>query len=487
MKKTLYAKAFCFVFAVCVAGAMPSSAQTFSRLTKFSGTNGQEPTYGSLMQGLDGNFYGTTYLGGANNGGEVFKITPNGKVTTIYSFCPGVGCADGSLPNDGLLQGFDGSLYGTTSEGGPSDYGTVFKLSPSGALTTLHDFCSEMNCADGVVPYFGLIQGIKGNLYGATTTAVAGINGTVFDITPTGQLTTLYTFCALSNCLDGGGASGALILDTNGSFYGVTGNGGPKKVGTIFRITVDGDLTTLHTFDDTDGAYPNTLMAATDGNLYGTASYGGINNKGVIFKLTRSGQFSVLYNFCSLMFCADGATPYAPLVEGTDGNFYGTTTFGGVNRLNGQLFGGYGTVFQISPAGQLTTLHMFCGGGGDCADGAFPLDGLTQGTDGSFYATTAGLSGCPGNCGTVFKLSMGLPPFVSASPAFGRVGQEVHILGNNLVGATSVTFSGVPAKFKVGANSFITATVPNGANSGKVDVTTPNGSLSSNTVFEVIQ
>lgn len=487
MKKSLSAKTLCFVFALWVAAAIPSYAQTFARLTKFNGVNGDGPAYGSLIQGLDGNFYGTTYLGGANNGGEVFKITPIGKVTTVYSFCPGVGCPDGSLPNDGLLQTFDGSLYGTTSEGGgASDYGTVFRLAPGGALTTLHDFCSEANCADGVVPYFGLIQGTDGNLYGATTTAVAGISGTVFEISATGQLSTLYTFCALSNCLDGAGASGALILGTDGNFYGVTGNGGSQKAGTIFRITPVGNLTTLHSFRKTDGASPNALMQATDGNLYGTASYGGINNKGVIFKLSQSGQFSVLYNFCSLMFCADGATPNAPLFEGTDGNFYGTTTFGGVNQVNGQLFGGYGTVFQITPSGQFTILHTFCPGGGDCADGAYPLDGLTQGTDGNFYATTAGLAQCPGNCGTIFKLSMALPPFVAPTPAFGRVGHPVHILGNNLAGTTSVTFNGVPAIFKVGANSFITATVPSGATSGKIEVTTSSGILSSNRVFEVI-
>jgi uncharacterized repeat protein (TIGR03803 family) len=467
--------------------AIPSHAQTFTRLVKFNGANGDGPAYGSLNQGLDGNFYGTTYLGGANNGGEVFRITPSGKVTTIYSFCPGTGCPDGSLPNDGLLQAFDGTLYGTTSEGGgPSGYGTVFKLTSNGALTTLHDFCSETNCADGVVPYFGLIQGIDGNLYGATTTAVAGISGTVFEISQTGQLSTLYTFCALSNCLDGAGASGALIMGTDGNFYGVTGSGGTQRAGTIFRITPDGSLTTLHNFRKTDGEFPNTLTEAADGSLYGTASYGGINNKGVIFKLTQSGQFSVLYNFCNVMFCADGATPHAPLVEGTDGNLYGTTTFGGVNQVNGQFFGGYGTVFQITPGGQLTTLHTFCAGGGDCADGAYPIDGLTQGTDGSFYATSSGLSQCPGNCGTVFKLSMGLPPFVAASPAFGLVGHTVHILGNNLAGATSVTFNGVPAKFKVGANSFLTATVPGGAASGKVEVMTPGGTLSSNKAFEVI-
>jgi uncharacterized repeat protein (TIGR03803 family) len=485
MRKFSFLTSLCVSVAFCVVGVVQSPAQSFTRLFKFDGANGEAPYRESLIQGLDGNFYGTTYLGGANNGGEVFRITPNGNLTMIYSFCPGAGCLDGSLPSDTLLQTFDGNLYGTTSEGGASNYGTVFKLTPSGVLTTLHEFCSEANCADGVVPVFGLTQGINGNFYGATTTEVAGISGTIFEITSSGQLTTLYTFCALSNCLDGAGSGGALILGTDGNFYGVTGSGGAQKVGTIFRITAGGKLTTLHSFHKTDGELPNTLLQAADGSLYGTTEYGGINQEGVIFKLTPSGQFSVLHNFCSVMNCVDGATSQAPLVEGTDGNLYGVTTFGGVAKLNGQIFSGYGTVFQITPAGQFTVLHTFCTLGGNCADGAYPADGLTQGTDGNFYGTTYGLD-CSGNCGTVFKLSMGLARFVEASPAFGRVGHGVHILGNNLSGATSVTFNGKPARFRVGADSFITAVVPSGASSGKIEVTTPNGTLSSNTVFQVI-
>ncbi|HKF01313.1 MAG TPA: choice-of-anchor tandem repeat GloVer-containing protein [Candidatus Sulfotelmatobacter sp.] len=486
MKKSLCAKTLYFVCAICVAAAIPSDAQTFTSLVKLNGANGEGPSYGSMIQGLDGNFYGTTTFGGANNGGEVFKITPSGQVTTIYSFCQGAGCPDGSVPSDSLLQGFDGNLYGTTSEGGMSNDGTIFKLTRSGVLTTLHQFCSEANCADGAVPVFGLIQGINGNFYGTTTPEVAGISGTVFEITRTGQLTTLYTFCALSNCLDGAGPGGALMLATDGNYYGATGTGGSQKAGTIFRVTAGGKLTTIHSFNKSDGALPNSLIQAADGSFYGTTEYGGLNNKGVIFKLSRSGQFSVLHNFCSVMNCVDGASSHAPLVEGTDGNLYGTTTFGGVDKINGQLFGGYGTVFRISPTGQFTVLHTFCTLGGTCADGAYPLDGLTQGTDGNFYGTTYGLSLCPGNCGTVFKLSMGLAPFIEASPTFGRVGHAVHILGNNLLGATSVTFNGVPATFKVGANSFITATVPSGASSGKIEVTTPGGTLLSNRVFEVI-
>jgi len=483
MRENLCAKVFLFVFACCVAGVHPLYGQTFKRIVKFHGANGKEPTYGSLIQGLDGSLYGTTSFGGLYNGGEVFRITPSGELVVMYSFCPGVGCADGAVPNDGMFQAFDGTLYGTTSEGGTSNDGAVFKLTTAGALTTLHDFCSETNCADGGIPLFGLIQGINGNLYGATTTEIAGINGTVFEINPAGQLTTLYTFCALPNCLDGGGSAGALILSTDGNFYGVTGNGGAQQAGTIFRMTADGKLNTVHSFDKTDGATPNTLVQAADGSLYGTTEYGGANNNGVIFKLAPSGQFSVVYNFCSRADCADGATSHAPLVEGTDGNLYGTTTFGGVAQVNGQIFEGDGTIFQITPAGQFTSLYTFCSLGGKCTDGAYPLDGLTQGTDGNFYGTTYGFEA---SGGSVFRLSMGLRPFVAASPTFGRVGQPVHILGNNLTGATGVTFNGVPAKFKVGAKTFVTAEIPSGATTGKIEVTTSSGTLSSNGAFVVI-
>jgi uncharacterized repeat protein (TIGR03803 family) len=311
------------------------------------------------------------------------------------------------------------------------------------------------------------------------------IYGTVFEMSQMGQLTTLYTFCAQINCIDGSSGARGLTLATNGKFYGVTGDGGAQNAGTIFKVTPDGQFLTLHSFNRSDGATPNGLIQATNGNLYGTTLGGGANNSGVIFELTPEGQFQVLYNFCSQVNCTDGANPYAPLMQGSDGNFYGTTTFGGASQIKqGSL--GFGTVYQITPAGQFTTLHTFCIAGGNCADGAFPEAGLTQGTDGSFYGLTYGRLACPGNCGTVFKVSMGLAPFVEASQDFGRVGHSVNILGNNLSATTSVRFNGVPATFKVLSNTFIRATVPRSACSGLIEVKTPAGTLSSKTIFHVL-
>lgn len=478
MKTLPFLKFFSVVATFCVAGVLASSAQTFTRLTKFNGDNGAWPTFESLIQGPDGNFYGTTSFGGVHNAGTVFKITPSGKVTTIYSFCSQTGCTDGNVPNDSLMQTVDGNFFGTTYEGGVSNNGTIFELTPEGVLTTLHSFCTS-SCSDGVFPYAGLTLAPDGEFYGVTsrTGGQMSIYGTVFEMSQMGQLTTLYTFCAQPNCIDGSSGARGLTLAANGDFYGVTGDGGAHDAGTIFKITPKGEFRTLHSFNRSGGATPNGLIQATNGNLYGTALGGGSNNSGVIFELTPEGQFQVLYNFCSQVNCSDGANPYAPLMEGSDGNFYGTTTFGGASR---------GTVYQITPAGQFTTLHTFCAGGGECADGAFPEAGLTQGTDGSFYGLTYGLLACPGNCGTVFKLSMGLGPFVEASQDFGRVGHSVNILGNNLTGATSVTFNGVPATFKVLSDTFIRATVPSRACSGTIRVKTPAGTLSSQTDFHVL-
>ncbi len=485
MKTFPFLKFLSVISTFSVVCAIASSAQTFTRLTKFNGDDGARPTFGSLIQGPDGNFYGTTSLGGANNAGSVFKITPSGKVTTLYSFCSQAGCTDGDVPNDSLMQTVDGNFYGTTFEGGASNNGTVFELTPIGVLTTLHSFCTS-SCSDGLFPYAGLTLAPDGEFYGATsrTGGQMSIYGTVFEMSQMGQLTTLYTFCAQPNCIDGSSGARGLTLAANGNFYGVTGDGGADSAGTIFKITPEGEFRTLHSFNRSDGATPNGVIQATNGNLYGATLGGGTNNSGVIFELTPEGQFQVLYNFCSQVNCSDGANPNAPLMEGSDGNFYGTTTFGGVS-LNQSVLG-LGTVYQITPAGQFTTLHRFCAGGGDCADGAYPEAGLTQGTDGNFYGLTYGRLACPGNCGTVFKLSMGLAPFVEASQDFGRVGHSVNILGNNLTGTTSVTFDGVPATFKVLSNTFVRATVPSDACNGRIEVTTPAGTLSSNTDFYVL-
>ncbi len=401
--------------------ALPVAAQSIAVLHSFAT---QEQLPHGLIQASDGNFYGTTSYGGANGLGSVFKVTPTGTLTTLYSF-RGV---DGSFPQaHDLVQGVDGNLYGTTSRGGPGDDGTVFKITPEGILATLHSF----NGVDGSFPNANLVQGTDGNFYG--TTAFGGdrsisVNGygTVFSIAPTGALTTLHSFSWGDGAIPGTG----LVQGTDGRFYGTTSLGGANGHGTFFRMEPDGMLTTLRSFavdaelpndglvKGADGSFYGTttdrvfkitptgtlttivfglgppggnqseggIALGSDGDLYGTTSAGGDNVAGTVFKVTPDGLLTVLHSFAY----DDGAFPRAGLVQGTDGSFYGTTTQGGT--------GGSGTVFKITPSGALTTLLSFAG-----SEGSDPYAGLLQGTDGNFYGTTT--QGGTGGSGTVFKIT----------------------------------------------------------------------------------
>lgn len=303
--------------------------------------------------------------------------------TTLHSFDG----TDGSQVFAGLVQAVNGDFYGATADGGANSYrgcvancGTVFKISAAGKLTTLYSFCSQSTCADGAEPQVTLVQATNGNLYGTTFILGAHSGGTVFKISAAGKLTTLYSFCSQSGCADGNGPA-SLVQATNGDLYGTTLFGGASNAcvggcGVVFKITPSGALTTLHSFDSTDGAGPEApLLQATDGNFYGTTSEGGASASGTVFKITAAGTLTTLYSFCSQTNCTDGANPIAGLIQATDGNFYGTATQGGDN--------GGGTVFEITPSGKLTTLHTF-----DGTDGFNPEATLVLATDGNFYGTT---------------------------------------------------------------------------------------------------
>jgi uncharacterized repeat protein (TIGR03803 family) len=230
----------------------------------------------------------------------------------------------------------------------------------------------------------------------------------------------------------------------------------------------------------TDGSVPaGTLIQATDGYFYGVTYNGGPQADGTIFKISAGGAFKTLYNFCAQTNCTDGANPSGGLVQATDGNFYGTTSAGGAS-------GSYGTVFQLTPDGTLTTLHAF-----DNSDGSDAEGSLLQATNGILYGTTYfGGPVCPGftsGCGTLFSVALGLRPFVKSVTAAGRVGAEVGILGNDLTGATQVTFNGTAAQFTVQSATLVITHVPAGATTGTIQVTLPGGTLSSNAPFHVIQ
>lgn len=472
----------------CAAVAIAAPAQTFTSLFSFDGADGENPN-APLIQGLNGDFYGTTPAGGRDTSdclsgcGTVFEITPAGKLTTLYSFCPQQNCPDGFGPNS-LVQAINGNFYGTTNGGGVDSLGTMFEITPAGKLTTLHSFCSQQNCADGFGPN-SLIQATNGNFYGTTNGGGANSVGTVFEITAAGELTTLYNFCSQSNCTDGEYPFGAIVQATNGNLYGVTSEGGANSEGTIFEITPVGKLTTFYSFCSQpgcrDGGSPQAgLVQAANGNFYGTTSYGGANAYyGTVFEITPAGTFSTLYSFCNQLNCPDGALPEAELVQGTDGNFYGTTYEGGANCIPA----GCGTVFKITQTGKLTTLYSFCSQA-ECTDGSSSRSALVEATSGMFYGTT-GSGGTNIGAGTVFRESMGLKPFIKTLPVSGNVGSPVILLGNDLAGATAVSFNGKAATFTVVSATEIETTVPTGATTGLVTVTTPKSMLTSNKVFRV--
>ena len=495
------------VLVLCLVTAMAASAQTtFTSLFGFNGNNGNWPN-SQLVQGFDGNLYGTTLEGGRFKGscssqgcGTVFRITTSGALTTIYAFCSRTNCTDGILPAGAVLA-TDGNFYGTTEGGGAHNGGTVFKLTPSGTLTTLYSFCVQTRCTDGALPEAGLVQAFDGDFYGTTTAGGADTTGcfnsgcgTVFKITPAGVLTTLHSFCTLANCADGSEPAAALIQAANGKLYGTTSGGGLNGSGTVFQIArTTGVLTTLYNFCSqascSDGFVPLTaLVQAASGKFYGTTYEGGRSRCGTsglcgtLFTITASGTFSTLYQFCEQITsgdCTDGTGPNA-LVQATDGNFYGTTRVGGAGSGCGSEGAGCGTIFKITASGVLSTPYSFCPGGG--CEGSRP-DSLVQDTDGNLYGTTQ--TGGSATKGTVFRLSAGLGPFVKTAPNTGAAGTTVTILGTDLTGATSVSFHGTPAAFTVVSASEITTTVPTGATTGKVTVTTPSGTLLSNIAFVV--
>jgi uncharacterized repeat protein (TIGR03803 family) len=450
----------CGALLFLATSAWVSSAQTFTSLASFNGTDGAYPYYVYLVQGTDGNFYGTASSGGAHSGGTVFKITTPGKLTTLYNFCSQASCNDGGQPAAGIVLATNGSFYGTTVSGGANGQGAVYKITAAGKFSTLHSFSGT----DGASPYVGLIQATNGKLYGTTSGGGTDNFGTIFVITTGGKLTSLHNFSGS----DGEYPDARLVQGTNGLFYGTTYRDW------VFEMTPAGKVTALP--NNTHGGGPTgALIQATNGKFYGTTSAGGANNGGTLFEMTSAGKATTIYSFCSLSNCVDGETPYAGLIQATDGNLYGTTSAGGANLD--------GTIFKITTAGKLTTLYNFCSQQG-CTDGASPYEGLLQATNGTLYGTT--YSGGTDNLGTIYSLSVpGLGPFVQTLPTSGKVGAPVIILGNNLTGTTSVSFNGTTATFAVASDTEIKTTVPAGATTGPVAVATSKGKLKSNVAFRV--
>jgi uncharacterized repeat protein (TIGR03803 family) len=475
---------------VCLTSAVGLSAQKLATIYSFGGADGGY-SLANLIQATDGNLYGTTSWDGTNLGGTVFRISPTGNLTVLYNFCAQAECADGAQPYSGLIQGVDGNFYGTTLGGGENDCsgmvetegcGAVFKITPQGTLTTLYSFCAQTFCADGEWPYAGLIQASDGNLYGTTSAGGLYNMGEIFKISTRGTFSTIYSFCEVKPaCPDGDIPYGGLVQGRDGNLYGTTTgfNENEGTGGTVFKITPAGTLTTLYSFCSlsqcADGAGPSgTLVQAGEGTFYGTTFNGGAYGYGTVFKMTPAGFLTTLYSFCSQSGCVDGSNPYAGLVRATNGAFYGTTARSGAN--------GNGTAFAVTEAGGFLNLYSFCALS-LCSDGREPFGGLIQDTNGRLYGTT--FSGGVSEAGTVFSVNLGLRAFIETQPTSGKVGTPIKIMGTNLNGATALTFNGMAALFKIISGSLITTAVPAGATSGTVQVTTPQGTFSSNVPFQV--
>jgi uncharacterized repeat protein (TIGR03803 family) len=477
--------------------------------------DGENPL-AELIQGADGNYYTTTQSGGSGacpgesaaipGCGTIVKITPAGVFSVFYSFPydSGSSAPNGVNPQAGLLQGPDGNFYGVAAYGGTGgDFcgtnggifgcGTVFKLTPNGVLTVLHSFCGGNGCGslatDGAAPIGRLAIGSDGNLYG--TTQSGGIyngyynSGTIFRVSLSGAYQIMYIFSGGARTGDGENPAAGLTFASDGNFYGTTEFGGTSGFGTVFRMNLAGTVTILQNFAqfDPNGAQPEgALIQASDGNLYGTCYSGGANGWGTVFRISTSGVFTKLYDFTQAAGNV-GYLPKAGVIQASDGNLYGTTWEGGPDDA--------GTIYQMTLSGVATIAANF---DANSSTGYSPVGALVQGSDGKMYVTAPSGGGVNSNGvpdqGTidVFNASLPVPKpgILGFVPSSGKVGTKVTIGLGPFIGATSVKFNGTSATFKVPGSEFITTTVPAGATSGSISVTSPGGTTTSKEKFTVL-
>jgi uncharacterized repeat protein (TIGR03803 family) len=456
---------------VLLAATASCPAQILTTLATFDGTHGGNPQLMTLAQGLDGNLYGTAKFGGTSGNGVIFKIS-GGVLTVMHNFT-GV-APEGKYPVAGLLLGTNGNFYGTTEQGGTGAAGTIFKLTPAAVFVTLHGFSG----VDGYLPDAPLIQ-VGGYYYGTTTSGGTANAGAVYTMSGAGVVKDKYSF---GGTPDGGTPRAPVLYASDGKVYGTTELGGTlfNPGGTVFRMSTAGIEKVLQSFDG-DEPYGG-LVQGPDGSFYGTTLLGGLFSAGTIFKVSADGKtLTKLHDFG--LGTNDGAQPFDGLVLGSDGYLYGTTS-AGLGTANE-----YGTIFRIATDGSnYSILYRFQ----NTTDGSFPKGGLLQATDGNFYGTTdrggtvnnaVCLDG--GTCGVVFQFSMNLGPFVKALSAHGKVGAVIKILGNSLLSTSAVAFNGTPAVFHIVSGTELTATVPVGATTGPITVTTPSGNLQTIVPFHV--
>ena len=433
-------------------------AQTYTDMHDFNNSDGCCANYPSLLaQGEDGDIYGATTSGGTG-AGNIFKITPTGTFNNLFNFDG----THGRGPQGGLSLGFDGNFYGTTYQGGTNAAGTVFKITPSGTQTVLYNF---MNTTDGAFPKVPPVQAPDGNLYGTTGN---GTVATLYKITPSGTFSVVVNIPAQSYS--------PLLVGTDGNLYGMTLLGGTFNRGTAFQFSpTKKKLKILHSFGGTsDGVSPQgPLMMGVDGKLYGTTSGGGTNAGGIVFQMSTAGKTVVLVNFDNLH-AANGASPFAGLVQGSDGFLYGVASVGGANGL--------GTLFKVKTNGTgFAVLHDFATATGDS-----PLSTPLLHTNGKIYGL-AFHGGSHTAYGTIYSMDAGLSPFASQFVIYsGKVGDSVTILGQRFSNATGVKFGAGGGTFVASTDAFMTATVVAGATTGVITVLEPGGNLTTPQKFKII-
>jgi uncharacterized repeat protein (TIGR03803 family) len=385
-------------FAICgvvlsllapIGAARASGFQVLHAFGRDGSNDGLQPSATLLADG-SGNLYGTTAYGGRYNSGVVFELAPDKTESILHTF-RGVGGNDGAQSVAGLIADGSGNLYGTTSNGGRDDAGTVFQIAPDRKEKILHTFTDK---SDGSHPLGGVIEDSAGNVYGTAADAGLKAGGVVFELTTDDKETVLHAFCSVQDCADGARPEAGLIADGGGNLYGTTYADGRFPYGVIFEVPQGGREKVLYSFgtNPMDGTYPVAgLVRDGAGNLYGTTSEGGANNgSGTVFELMADGTEIVLYSFCAKPGCTDGALPESGLLLDASGNLYGTTYSGGTSD--------FGTVFKLAPNGTETVLHSFA----DQTDGVFPVGGLIADSQGNLYGTAS--QGGKYNGGTLFEV-----------------------------------------------------------------------------------
>jgi uncharacterized repeat protein (TIGR03803 family) len=440
--------------------SIPAQAQAVAALYNFGSQSGSEaPQDVALVQGRDGELYGTSEGNGTTSYGSIFKVSTSRVFTELFD----LNATDGCCPGQGVTLASDGNFYGAAVGGGNSQNGVFFSVTPTGGYTAIHYFIGG---SDGATPFAPPVEASDGNLYG--TTVNSDLDSTIYKYTLSGDFNTIYQFSDAT-------IVAPLIQASDGFLYGTTANGGWAHCGTIFKMSTAGALLQSAPFlCNAAGSGPagGPLLQALDGNFYGITELGGFRNGGTIFKMTPDFKISILYTFMGKSpGTKDGSAPTAGLIQATDGNLYGATAAGGVD--------GMGTLYRISTSGQYQLLYSFNGAAGKAPQGT-----LMQHTNGILYGT-AQLGGA-NRLGTVYELNLGLGRFIAFVRQSGAAGQRAEILGQQLTEVTSVTFNGVPASFTAISPTYLVATVPAGATSGAVVVTTPTASLTSNVNFNVI-